>query len=161
MAEPTHDGPVWLEGVKSPEPHALANDVFADVCIIGTGISGLSIAYQLTRAGKSVVLLDDGPVANGQTACTTAHLANALDDRFTEIERLHGEEGARLAAASHMAAIERIEANVRSEKIDCDFQRLDGYLFSPKDDTSDLIDRELEAARKAGCLVERLARAPI
>lgn len=161
MAEPVHDGPIWLENVKSPEPHALTNDVFADVCIIGAGISGLSVAYHLTHAGKSVVLLDDGPVANGQTACTTAHLANALDDRFTEIERLHGEEGARLAAASHMAAIDFIESVVRTEKIDCDFQRLDGYLFAPKGDASDLIDHELEAARKAGCLVERLARAPL
>ena len=66
----------------------------------------------------------------GQTQRTTAHLSNALDDRYFEIEWLHGSEGAKLAADSHTAAIDRIESIIGEERIACDFVRLDGYLFS-------------------------------
>ena len=66
-------------------------------------------------------MLDDGPVAGGMTQATTAHITNMLDDRYFEVEKLHGRECARLAADSHTAAIDRIETIVRQERIDCDF----------------------------------------
>ena len=76
----------------------LAADASADVCVVGAGIAGLTVGYLLAREGRKVLLLDDGPVAGGETSRTTAHLVNALDDRFYELERLHGAKGARLAA---------------------------------------------------------------
>ena len=105
-----------------------------DTCIIGAGIAGLTTAYLLARAGKHVAVLDDGPVAGGMTQATTAHITNMLDDRYFEVEKLHGRECARLAADSHTAAIDRIETIVRQERIDCDFRRLDGYLFLAEGD---------------------------
>ncbi|MEJ7711286.1 MAG: FAD-binding oxidoreductase [Pyrinomonadaceae bacterium] len=122
-------------------------DTNADVCIVGAGIAGLTAGYLLAREGKSVVILDDKPVADSQSVRTTGHLANAIDDRYTEVERLHGEAGARLAAESHTAAIDRIEAISREEKIDCDFERLDGYLFVPPGESTDILHQELAAAR--------------
>ena len=116
-----------------PEFPRLAENERADVCVVGAGIAGLSTAYLLTRAGKSVIVLDDGPIVSGETERTTAHLVNALDDRFFELERLHGEKGARLAAESHTAAVDTIERLVREEGIDCDFARVDGYLFNGPD----------------------------
>ena len=97
-----------------------------------------------------MVVLDDGAIGSGMTGATTAHLANALDDRYFEIERLHGERGARLAAESHTAAIDRIESIVSRERIDCDFERLDGYLFCAPEHDEALLDRELAAAHRAG-----------
>lgn len=95
------------------------------------------------------------------TGVTTAHLSNAIDDRYFEIESLHGERGARLAAESHSAAIDQIEAIVEEEKIDCDFERLDGYLFLSPDDEQELLDRELAAAHRAGLRVEMVRRVPL
>src|SRR5947209_1231032 len=108
--------PVWLlTQADFPSAGPLENDTSADVCVVGAGIAGLTTAYLLGRAGKSVVVLEAEELGHGQTGRTTAHLASALDDRFTELERLHGQEGARLAAASHAAAIDRIEAISREE----------------------------------------------
>jgi glycine/D-amino acid oxidase-like deaminating enzyme len=71
-------------------------------------------------------------------------------------------EGGRLAAESHTAAIDRIEATAREEGIDCDFERVDGFLFAAPGDTSDVPERELEAAHAAGVAgVECVARAPL
>src|SRR3954452_11854292 len=152
---------VWMASETVPSFGPLAEDARADVCVVGAGIAGMTTAYLLARQGKSVVVLDDGPVAGGQTQRTTAHLSNAIDDRYFEIERLHGEGGARLVAESHTAAIDRIEAIVREEEIACDFERLDGYLFLPPDGDPEVLDPDLAPAHRAGLAgVERLVRAP-
>jgi glycine/D-amino acid oxidase-like deaminating enzyme/nitrite reductase/ring-hydroxylating ferredoxin subunit len=89
-------------------------------------------------------------------------LVNALDDRYFELERLHGEKGARLAAESHSAAIDSIETIVAKENINCDFERLDGYLFVPPGESTNILDKELEATHRAGLKkVERVRRAPL
>jgi len=132
-----------------------------DVCVIGAGITGLSVAYHLTRAGRRVLVIDDGPIGGGETGRTTAHLASAIDDRYYLLEQHHGERGARLAAHSHAAAIDDIEAIAAQEAFDCDFLRVDGYLFAPPGGDLDVLRRELAAARRAGLEGELVARAPL
>ncbi|HWN09922.1 MAG TPA: FAD-dependent oxidoreductase [Pyrinomonadaceae bacterium] len=158
----TQSRSVWMDTVKTPPPQPpLAERVTADVCVVGAGIAGMTTAYLLSREGKSVVVLDDGPIGGGMTERTTAHLVTALDDRYFELERLHGEDGARLAAESHAAAINAIEAIVEQEKIKCEFERLDGYLFVPPRESKEVLDDELEAVHKAGLTdVEKVERVP-
>ncbi len=141
---------IWMATADREKLSPLSEDTNADVCVVGAGIAGMTTAYLLAREGKSVVVLDDGPVGGGMTERTTAHLSNALDDRYFEIERLHGEEGARLAAASHTAAIDRVEEIIEQEKIVCDFERLDGYLFLPPGEREPVLEDELKAAHRAG-----------
>src|SRR5919198_4701624 len=126
----------WFASADIPRRPALAGDARADVCVVGAGIAGLSVAYHLAREGRGVLVLDDGPIGGGQSGRTTAHLSNAIDDLYVEIARIHGVEGARLAAESHTAAIDRIEAIAAAESIACDFERLDGYLFTPPGEDS-------------------------
>src|SRR5947207_2692132 len=122
---------VWAATANIPNRPPLEKDARANVCIVGAGIAGMTTAYLLARAGRSVMVLDDGPIGGGMTGRTTAHLVTALDDRYFELENLHGEKGARLAAESHAASINQVESIVSDEKIDCEFERLDGYLFVP------------------------------
>ena len=111
----------WMATAKVPSRPSLKENIKADVCVVGAGIAGMTTAYLLASEGTKVVVLDDGPIGGGMTGRTTAHLVNALDDRYFELERLHGEQGARLAAESHTAAIDLIERIVTREAIDCDF----------------------------------------
>src|SRR5687768_17312133 len=153
---------VWMATANTPSQSRLKENIRTDVCIIGAGIAGLTTAYLLAREGRSIVVLDDGPLGGGETGRTTAHLASAIDDRYFEIERIHGAKGAKLAYASHSAAIDLIEKIVEREKIACDFERLDGYLFVPPGEDRSILDDELEAAKRAGFLeVQRVERAPI
>ncbi|HYY55856.1 MAG TPA: FAD-dependent oxidoreductase [Pyrinomonadaceae bacterium] len=153
---------VWMATAEVPAQPTLGENTETDVCIVGAGIAGMTTAYLLAREGKRVVVLDDGPIAGGMTQRTTAHLVNALDDRYYELERLHGEKGARLAAESHSAAIDQVESIVSEESIDCDFERLDGYLFAPPNESKQQLEDELKAAHRAGLVrVEMVERAPI
>jgi glycine/D-amino acid oxidase-like deaminating enzyme/nitrite reductase/ring-hydroxylating ferredoxin subunit len=150
----------WQSSGATSRFPALEGDLRVDVAIVGAGIAGMTTAYLLAQDGKKVAVLDDGPLGGGMTARTTAHLTCVIDDRFVEIERMHGTDGARIAAESHAAAIDRIEAIVASERIDCDFERCDGYLFQPPGADPRDLDRELEAALRAGLLGERIPHAP-
>jgi glycine/D-amino acid oxidase-like deaminating enzyme/nitrite reductase/ring-hydroxylating ferredoxin subunit len=155
-------GAVWSETAKVPTYAPLTADAACEVCIVGAGIAGLTTAYLLTQVGKSVVVVEDGSIGSGQTGATTAHLVNALDDRFFDLERYHGERGSRLAAESHSLAIDRIDSIVSRERIACDFIRLDGFLFCAPEHDEAFLDRELAAAHRAGLHnVAKIGRAPI
>lgn len=153
--------PVWVESVPPLRFSSLTGNIFVDVVIVGAGIAGLSVAYQLSKEGKKVAIIEDGLVGSGETGRTTAHLVNALDDRYFEIERLHGEKGAFLAAQSHTKAIDEIEKIVKEEKINCNFERVEGYLFLHPSDELENLHRELESLRRAGVDVEMLDNTPL
>src|SRR5687767_5982488 len=153
---------VWMEIADTRAEPPLAVDIDADVCIVGAGIAGMTTAYLLSREKQRVVVLDDGPVAGGETCRTTAHLVSAPDWWFDEIVTKHGKPAARVAAESHGAAIDLIEEIVTRERISCSFERLDGYLFTAPGDSTETLEKELEAAREAGRGdVELVARVPI
>lgn len=153
---------VWSATEFMPKFTQLAGNLDVDVCIVGGGIAGLTTAYLLMKVGLKVCVLEAAELASGQTARTTAHFVTALDNRYFEIEKYHGPEAAKIAAESHRAAIEKVEQIVRDEKIECDLEKLDGYLFAGDDPRPNILMRELKASRQAGITdIEVLAGSPL
>ncbi|MBI3300339.1 MAG: FAD-dependent oxidoreductase [Elusimicrobia bacterium] len=154
--------PLWPATVLIPYRPPLAENLIADVCVVGAGIAGLSVAYQLAAWGRRVVVVDAGQVGGGETGRTTGHLTTVPDDSCVRVERIHGAAGARLAAASHARAIDEIERIVSRERIDCGFERLDGYLFPAPAEPAGKLEAEFGAALRSGIEgVERVSRAPL
>lgn len=152
----------WEASEELLEKDSLNQSIETDVCIIGGGISGLTTAYLLSKAGRRVIVIDDGAIGGGETCRTTAHLSNAIDDRIYRIEKWHGEEKAKLAVDAHTRAIGEIERICETEAIDCDFSRVDGFLIDAGEESDDDLQKELEAAHRAGFAdVEFVGRAPI
>lgn len=153
---------LWMATKPIPSFPPLEENATADVCIVGAGIAGLTTAYLLSKRGKKVIVLDDGPIVSGETRRTTAHITNANDDRYYEMIRIHGLEKAKLIAESETKAIDQIEDIVKEEGIACDFERLDGYLFLGPDDKADMLHTEMDAVLKVGLQnVEMLEQTPI
>lgn len=140
---------VWTTAASEVESQSLTGNAAADVCVIGGGIAGLTAAYRLLAAGRSVLLLEADAPGRGETAHTTAHLAWVLDDRFSRLADIRGDDVARLAASSHRSAIADIEQVAGDEGIDCDFARVRGYLF-PGADGPEALDAEREAVGRLG-----------
>ena len=150
----------WIDSVEQLQFTPLSESIETEVAVIGAGISGITIAYCLAKQGKKVVLIDDGLIGSGETGRTTAHVVNALDDRYTDIEKYHGVEGAKFAAESHTAAIDFIEATCLKEQIDCDFKRVDGYLFLHPTDKKETLDQEFDATHRVGIATELIDCVP-
>ena len=152
----------WTRGVSEPRTERLDRNLRVDVCVVGAGIAGLTTAYMLTQRGRTVAVLEAGPVGNGETSRTTAHLSHVLGARYVELERLHGVDGARLAADSHTQAITAIETIVRQEQIACEFERVPGYLFLAPGDDPAILGRELDAVHRVGLTgVHRVEQSPL
>jgi glycine/D-amino acid oxidase-like deaminating enzyme/nitrite reductase/ring-hydroxylating ferredoxin subunit len=150
----------WIDSVKPLVYSPLREDIVSDVVVVGAGISGLSVAYQLSKLGKKVVVVEDGFIGSGETGRTSAHLTAAFDDRYYEVERIYGTEGAKLVAASHTKAINFIEEVITSENISCDFKRIPGYLFLHPSDKKESLNKEFTAATNAGLKVEMVGSIP-
>lgn len=151
----------WMDQSPALAAAPLTQDADCDVVVIGSGIVGLSIAYELTRFGRSVIVIDRGKIGFGMTARTTAHLASALDDYYSELIEVRGQDEARLYHDSQVAAINRIEAIVAEEGIDCDFARVDGYLFPVEDAHKADLEKEYRCCLAIGVKVEWADRAPV
>ncbi|WP_340596420.1 FAD-dependent oxidoreductase [Bdellovibrio sp. GT3] len=128
----------------------LENSLQTDICVVGGGIAGLLCAYELLQRGRRVILLERGTLSKNETGYTTAHLSDALDDGFSHLLDIHGLDKLRLFYRSHREGIELFESIIKNENIECDFQRVNGYLFSSPDKEASYLDQELEAATKAG-----------
>ena len=120
---------LWMSVEVDPAARPINKDCHCDVVVVGAGIAGLSVAYELVSKGRSVVILDRGSIAGGMTSRTTAHLAPICDDAISELIKIRGEEIARLFQSSHETAVSRIEELVSDLHMQCNFRRLDGYLF--------------------------------
>ena len=150
----------WVASSKPIIFSKVDKSMETDVLIIGGGISGLTTAYCLAKAGKKVMLVEDGFIGSGESGRTTGHITHALDDYYYELEKIFGKEKAVLAANSHTAAIEWVNKTVQLEKIECNFKRVDGYLFLHPTDSKETLDKEYAATKQAGLLTQMLPAVP-
>ena len=144
----------WIATAPLPRFPPLERDLDVDVVVIGGGITGITAAYLLKRAGRKVALLERDRCARVDTGHTTAHLTAVTDLRLFEIEENFGRDAARAVWDAGGAAIDQIVNLIRSEDIACDFRWVPGYLHAPlggggPDDTREL-RREAEFAQQHG-----------
>jgi glycine/D-amino acid oxidase-like deaminating enzyme/nitrite reductase/ring-hydroxylating ferredoxin subunit len=150
---------LWLATETAPDFSALKGDVHADVCVIGAGIGGLTTAYLLARAGKKVIVIDAIGIGAGETGRTTAHFFPP-DEWYASIEDFFGTGHAAQISSSYKAATDLVESIIARESIDCNFERLPGYLFSLAENGREEIENEFQAAQRAGAESKKLPRVP-
>jgi hypothetical protein len=142
---------LWMDPVVAQAP-PLKDNITADTVVIGSGIVGLSTAYELACLGQKVVVIDRGQIAGGMSARTSAHLTPQCDDGFKTLNKLRGVEGGKIFYNSHAAAVDRIEEIQKEEEINCRFRRVNGYLFPAiGKDPAEEITPEFEATKEVGC----------
>jgi len=156
---------LWMKVDVYPDAPRFTGKQNCDTVIIGSGVAGLSVAYELASIGQKVIVLDRGLIAGGMTSRTTAHLAPICDDGLSALINLRGQETARLFQESQEAAVARIEQNVAELGLDCNFRRLDAFLFPAMgvdfNDSRDQRQEELDAARRVGAAAELVTGVPL
>jgi glycine/D-amino acid oxidase-like deaminating enzyme/nitrite reductase/ring-hydroxylating ferredoxin subunit len=149
-AKPTTTIPYWATSATFPQFAKLAEDLVTDVVVVGAGMTGLSAAYLLAKAGKRVVVLERDRCAMTDTGHTSAHLTMVTDARMTELAKRFGRNHAQAVWDAGLAAIATIDEVVREHAIDAGFEWIDGYLHAPlNDETSQEPERLQEDATLA------------
>lgn len=151
----TYSKAVWRAAENLQRYPSLTKDIEVDVAIVGAGITGLSVAYHLIKAGKSVAVLEAFEVGRGTTGSSTGNLYIPVDERLFSIGTKHNEETMRRVAHSRKMAIDFIEQCIGEYAIDCEFQRVPWYLFTTPDSQNDskTVKNEFQAALAAGLTV--------
>jgi len=150
------------DAVRLPRYSKLKKKGRFDVVVIGGGITGLTAAYLLKKAGKSVCLLERGRLGNGDTGRTTAHLTYVTDRRISELVKSFGKETTRLAWQAGVAAINTIES-IAQEGIEGEFRRIPGFLHAPlnaEGDETKQLQADCETARELGFDATFLSNVP-
>jgi len=136
--------PYW-SSTTFPQFAQLADNADAEVVVVGGGITGLSTAYLLAKAGKRVIVLERGRCASTDTGHTSAHLTMVTDTRLSDLVKGFGRTHAQAVWDAGLAAIAKIDDIVREHDIDAGFEWVNGYLHSPLDDDASDAAAELEA----------------
>jgi glycine/D-amino acid oxidase-like deaminating enzyme/nitrite reductase/ring-hydroxylating ferredoxin subunit len=146
---PRINRPLWLEEADTAYP-SLAGAIDVDVAVIGGGITGLTTAHLLKRAGRTVALVEMNRIGYGATGYTTAKLTVGHGLVYRRLTDEHGEETARRYARSNQDAIGLVAAIVAEHRIDCDFERASNYVYVENGESAAELEREAEAAGRAG-----------
>jgi glycine/D-amino acid oxidase-like deaminating enzyme/nitrite reductase/ring-hydroxylating ferredoxin subunit len=158
---PNYTNSVWSEATPAPPYPPLAGNVGVDVAVVGGGITGITAALLLARAGRRVAVIEARRIGKGETGKTTAHLTEALDVPYHTLMSRFGLDGARLAAAGQRAAIERIATFAEECGIPCDFRRVSGFAFAETKADRAVLEREAGAAQRLGVAAVLVDHAPL
>jgi glycine/D-amino acid oxidase-like deaminating enzyme/nitrite reductase/ring-hydroxylating ferredoxin subunit len=151
----------WIETTAETDYPALSGEVSVDVAVVGAGITGITAAVLLKRAGKTVALLDSKRIVHGATGYTTAKVTAGHGASYSKIRKGFGEDGTRTYAQANEAALERIAQYVEEDRIDCEFERRTNYVYAESEDEVSRLRQEAEVERKAGLDVTLVDQTPL
>ena len=140
----------WIATTPETDYPALTDGVSVDVAVVGAGITGITAATLLKRAGKTVALIESKRIVHGASGYTTAKVTAGHGAGYSKIRKAFGEDGIRTYAQAQEAAIERIAQFVEEDGIDCDFERRPHYVYAESEDEVSQLRQETEVERQAG-----------
>jgi glycine/D-amino acid oxidase-like deaminating enzyme/nitrite reductase/ring-hydroxylating ferredoxin subunit len=150
----------WTDNTPAPKFSQLKEDLAVDVLVVGAGLTGITAAYLLKRAGLTVALVERHRSASADTAHTTAHLTCITDSSLIDLVKKFGKDHAQAVWDAGLSAIDTINTLVWRERIKCQFEWVPGYLFDAPDQQTDLRE-EARTANELGFDAEYLSRIPL
>ncbi|KAI4205126.1 MAG: hypothetical protein LQ346_001523 [Caloplaca aetnensis] len=141
---------------KRPQYKSVTEDLTTDVCVIGSGIAGVSVAYELVMRQVNVVMLEAREILSGESGRTSGHLSSGIDSGFTELASKRGKEAAQVAVDSHTFAINRVGEISKNLGIDCEYRQLPAYEVSQYERGQDGHEEDVQEFKEEAQLMREL-----
>jgi glycine/D-amino acid oxidase-like deaminating enzyme/nitrite reductase/ring-hydroxylating ferredoxin subunit len=151
----------WIETTPETNYPALADGSAVDVAVVGGGITGITAAVLLKRAGKTVALIDSKRIVRGASGYTTGKVTSGHGASYSMIRRAFGPDGARTYAEANEAALERITQFVEQGAIDCELERRTNYVYAESTDEVAQLRQEAEVERQSGLATTLVEETPL
>jgi glycine/D-amino acid oxidase-like deaminating enzyme/nitrite reductase/ring-hydroxylating ferredoxin subunit len=140
----------WIHSSEATSYPQLVEEAEVDVAVVGGGVAGICAAWELTRIGRSVAVLEADRVVTGVTGYTTAKLSSLHTFKYAGLRDSHGPDTARLYAQSQQDAVEHVARTAAELGIDCDLERVPAFTYVESPEQIDRAQSEAEAAGEAG-----------
>jgi len=141
---------LWMDTTAGTDYPPLRGTVEADVAVVGAGITGLTTALLLKRAGLRVAVVEAARVAAGATGYTTAKVTSQHGPIYRDLIERFDEDRARGYAEANQAALEQVARLVEELHIGCDFHRAAAHLYTEDASRVDGLRAEAEACQRLG-----------
>ncbi len=141
---------VWIADADAPTYAPLPGDAAVDVAVVGAGISGLTTALLLQRAGHHVAVVDMHRVATGTTGHTTGKVTSQHSLTYDRLASEHGDDTARAYGEANQAGVEMVAELAASTSADCDLTRAAAFVYTTQQDTVRQIEAEARTAARLG-----------
>lgn len=121
---------IWLDNIESISFPDLEKDCDCDILIIGGGITGVCCSYFLKESNKKVILVESNKIAHGTSSKTTGKLTFLQEDNLLKIKNIYNEKKAIDYLSSQKLAIELAKDIITTNKINCDLEEVNSYIFT-------------------------------
>ncbi|WP_339318493.1 FAD-dependent oxidoreductase [Paenibacillus sp. FSL R10-2734] len=154
---------LWRDTTDLPAFPKLTEDISTDVAVVGGGITGITTAYLLSKAGYKVTLLEAGEILSGTTGFTSAKISAQHGLIYHHLLKHFGEENARLYYQSNNEAMNWILNTAEELEVSCGIKREAAYLYADAEDPQTLkqLEEEYKAYEQLGLPGEWLDNVPI
>jgi glycine/D-amino acid oxidase-like deaminating enzyme/nitrite reductase/ring-hydroxylating ferredoxin subunit len=140
---------IWSAYAGTTNFPSLQGDTHVETLIIGGGITGISLAMELSKADRKSIVIEERKVGGGTTSHSTGNLYVSIDKILSVLRKKYSKEIVQKVLASRLTALNRIKEFVSTYQLDCDFQICPWHLYS-MDVEDDRIEKELEIANEVG-----------
>lgn len=151
----------WRSTEKLPHYDRLKKDTDVDVVVAGGGIAGITTAYMLSKKGKKVALVEARELTSGTTGYTTSKLTAQHSLIYDEMIKRYDEDTAKKYYQANMEALALVKKFQEEEKIDCDLEVTDAYVFTESDDWKVRLEKEAQAYETLGIDGELVDQIPL
>lgn len=151
-----NDDSIWFKTVEGKEYNSMSKDLVADVCIIGGGITGISTAYYLSKHGLNTVLIEKDEIASKTTGHTTGKITSQHNLFYKYLLDVNGKDYAKKYLEANEEALKNIEEIIEKEKISCDFERKNAFVFTTMPEKVKAITDEVNFTKALGVKSEFL-----
>lgn len=142
---------IWLEEKTSKNQlSSLKEDIEIDTLVIGGGITGLSCCYHLKDTGLKVALVEANRIGEGVTSRTTGKLTYMQENIYSKIYKEKSFATAMSYYNSQKDAINIVIDIIKKNKIDCDLQESNSFLFTENEVNKVIVENEKKLLKRLG-----------
>ncbi len=147
---PDQEQSYWRQDYPGSLYPQLHDDLKVDVVVVGAGITGLTSAYLLKRAGLKVAVIEKSTVGGGTTGRTTGKVTSQHNLIYHDLLQRLGDKTARLYGEANQAALAQIQTIINAQKISCGWQRTDNYVYTTNPEQIQQFKTEAQIAVSLG-----------
>lgn len=145
---------IWADSVTPPDFERLSGTHRCDVAVAGGGLTGLTAALLLRRAGARVCVAEAGRLGGGTSGRTTAKVTIQHGTALSGL----ADEKARAYMQANAAGLDLVAALATELGADCGFERAAACVYARNDAEERAVMDELHACERLGVQARLVTR---